>query len=112
MQKWRNNKKLLERFFHSEEVRLFYDCGKKNEFLASRFAAKEAFGKALGTGLKNIRLKEIQVTKNINGKPILKISGNAENVFRNLKGKYLHLSLSHEKNNAVAIVIIEGEKND
>jgi holo-[acyl-carrier protein] synthase len=77
--------------------------------LAARFAAKEAFGKALGTGLANISLKDIIVRNDHNGKPEIFLEGTALARFENSGGGKLHCSLTHEGENAVAIVIIERE---
>lgn len=77
--------------------------------LAARFAAKEAFAKALGTGIRGISFKEIEVLKNNLGKPYFneeKLIPHLEKVF-NKKGFNLHLSLSHDEGRAYAMVIIE-----
>ena len=78
-------------------------------FVAGRFAAKEAFGKALGTGLKGISLKDIRVTTARSGKPELSLGGTAEKALRNSGGRRVHLSLTHDGALAIAQVIIEGE---
>ena len=75
--------------------------------LAVRFAAKEAFGKALGTGLAGIKLKDIVVVNDRTGRPFLKVSGTALEALKKKGGAALHLSLSHEKTTAAAVVIIE-----
>ena len=62
LEKWLKDNKLLQRFFSEEEIE--YVLSKENgapRYLAVRFAAKEACGKALGTGLAGIKLKDIVV---------------------------------------------------
>ena len=76
--------------------------------LAVRFSAKEAFGKALGTGLAGIELKDIAVVNDKTGRPFLKLSGTALQALKEKGGTAIHLSLSHEKTTAAAVVIIEG----
>jgi len=78
------------------------------EHYAARFAAKEAFAKALGTGLR-FNASDVCVLKEESGKPYLKLYDSALKLCNSLVGeKYLiHLSLSHEKEYAVATVIIE-----
>ncbi|MCL2184446.1 MAG: holo-ACP synthase [Treponema sp.] len=110
MEYWTENSKLIERFFHSEEISLA--SSKKNnaaQTFAARFAAKEAFGKALGTGLSKIALKDIAVINNENGKPQIKLYGTAQEEFINSGATKVHISLSHEKENAIAIIILEKE---
>ncbi|OIJ15104.1 holo-ACP synthase [Anaerobacillus alkalilacustris] len=72
---------------------------RKIEFLAGRFAAKEAFSKAIGTGIgRNLSWKDVEILPAINGKPTI--------VSEKTNGK-IHLSISHSKEYAVANVIIE-----
>ena len=77
---------------------------------AKRFAAKEAFSKALGTGIsKGINLNEIIVLNEKNGKPYIKLLNETKkNVEKKIKKKRykISLSLSDEKNYAVAFVTI------
>jgi len=77
--------------------------------LAKRYAAKEAFVKALGTGLReDISLKDIETLHNELGKPYLKISGIAQKKLGELSLKAkLHISVSDDYPYAQAIVIIE-----
>lgn len=101
---WINNEKKVLRFFNKNEI----DFSKLSlQMLASRFAAKEAFVKALGLGFENIELKSITVLKDEKGKPYFSLEGEAKKAFELLGGKNLHLSLSHEKKYAIAFVIIE-----
>ncbi len=110
MQRWEKAPGIFDRYFHSLEIEEAKKRGKAAMMsLAARFAAKEAFGKALGTGLKNIGLKEIWVKNDQSGKPCINVTGRALEAFENFGGKRIHLSLTHESDNAIAVVIIEGE---
>jgi holo-[acyl-carrier protein] synthase len=109
MERWLDNSALLERYFHPNEIALAFSREKSAaETLAARFAAKEAFGKALGTGLARIELKDIIVINSDNGKPDIKLTGTAEKEFENSGSKKVHLSLTHERENAVAMIVLEG----
>ena len=78
-------------------------------FLAKRFAAKEAFVKALGTGLRlGMRWTEIQVTNDALGRPALLLSGKAHDLAEAAGVRATHLSISDEDLLAVAFVVLEG----
>ena len=109
MRHWPEVDGIIERFFHKNEVESSMSRGSSSILsLAARFAAKEAFGKALGTGLKGIKLTDIEVWNNYNGKPDIILHETALEAFMELGGTNIHLSLSHEEEAAVAAVIIEG----
>ena len=77
---------------------------------AGRWAAKEALAKALGTGFgAACAWQDIEVINQDNGKPQVFLSGNAAETLKNLGGSKIHLSISHEKDYAVAFVILEDE---
>jgi len=80
------------------------------ESYAARFAAKEAMLKAFGTGWGNggINFDEIEVRNDAAGKPEIFLIGNGADRYALLGIKTIWVSLSHEKNAAVAMVIIEG----
>ncbi len=108
MEHWPRVEGLVERFFNPSEIASSKERGSSYILsLAARFAAKEAFGKALGTGLKNLKLTDIEVVNNFNGKPDIVLHGTALKAFHGRGGGYIHLSLTHEKESAVAVVIIE-----
>ena len=110
LKRWKEIPGLLKRFFHQDELNAALPRGEAGILsLAARFAAKEALGKALGTGLHDICLKEISVMNNENGKPIMHLSGRAEKAFKETGGKRIFISLSHERDNALAVVMIEGD---
>ena len=93
------------RIFTESEVTFCETLGDKYPSYAGRFAAKEAFSKALGTGLRGaIGWTEIDVCDNERTRPTIKVSGRAEKI---LAGRKVHLSISHLPDYATAIVVIE-----
>ncbi len=79
-------------------------------FLAKRFAAKEAFAKATGQGLRHpVSLQRITVSHDALGKPIFVFDGSLADHLVKLGIARHHLSLSDEKDTAVAFVILEGK---
>ena len=87
-----------------------YCLRKRNsaESLAARFAAKEAFFKALGTGwIENTLFNEVEIINNIDGKPEIHLSGLTQNTINAMGINRILVSLSHIKTMASAIVILE-----
>lgn len=77
-------------------------------FLAARFAAKEAAVKALGTGFtQGIQFQDIEVQSDISGKPILKLHNKAAEIASSLSATKYHISLTHGRDTASAVVILE-----
>lgn len=72
--------------------------------VAANFAAKEAFAKALGTGVRGFALDEISVLRDEQGAPYFVFTGKAKNIVEKSKLKFT-LSLSHIKETACAMVI-------
>jgi len=108
MERWRNTPRLLERFFHPRELSDALSRGTGvNLSLAARFAAKEALGKALGTGLAGIVLKDIMVKNRHNGQPEIEVFGTALEALKRSGARHIHISLTHEENNAIAMVVLE-----
>lgn len=100
----------LHRIFADEEIH--YCNSRKNvaEHFAARFAAKEALSKALGTGIRNgFRWKETVVSKEFSGKPVIKLIGTMRTLAdeRIGEGYQIQVSLTHTKEIAEAMVIIE-----
>ena len=109
MSRWRYRPGLLERYFHPQELAAARARGDSvDHSLAARFAAKEAFGKALGTGLAGLKLVDIEVTNDENGKPSIRLYRTALAKFERAGGANLFVSLTHESDNAIAVVVIEG----
>jgi holo-[acyl-carrier protein] synthase len=110
LKRWEKIPGLLQRFFHDDELRVALPKGEAGILsLAARFAAKEAFGKALGTGLHGFSLKEMAVMNDELGKPHFHLYGRAEECLERMGGTRLFVSLSHERDNALAVVVIEGD---
>jgi len=109
MNHWVGQRGLIERYFHPKEVEDARSRGASMApSLAVRYAAKEALGKALGIGLKHFSLREVQVVNDPKGKPEILLHGDARRTFEELGGERIHLSLTHELDNAIAMVVIEG----
>jgi len=93
--------KFLNKVFTVRELS-YCSSRKKLKFpeLSVRFAAKEAYSKAIGTGMKGIRFREIEIVNNKNGRPFIALAGKVS--------KNVLISLSHSESFAVAFVVIEG----
>jgi holo-[acyl-carrier protein] synthase len=107
-----NTKKSLNRLFSKEEITKCSKLINSNNCYAKRFAAKEAFSKALGTGISNgINFNEIIVMNNKNGKPFIKLKGKTMQIIKKKfkKKPKISISLSDEKKYAVAFVTISND---
>lgn len=103
-----NNQRLLDRLFTPQEQEYCRAKKQAAACFAARFAAKEAFLKAMGTGLRDgMRWIEIEVVNNPLGKPELYLSGCAAQMLVQHGARRSLLSLSHDGGQAVAIVILE-----
>ncbi|GIW03615.1 MAG: hypothetical protein KatS3mg059_0235 [Thermomicrobiales bacterium] len=81
--------------------------------LAARFAAKEATSKALGTGIRGIRWKEMEILPNRRGKPVLILHGEAAARARQLGLTDFSVSLTHSRTEAMAFVVaIKGNRRE
>ena len=103
-------KGFINRVFTQNEISKSKKFNNKINYFAKRFAAKEAFVKALGVGFrKNINFNDIDITNDKKGKPLINISNNIKKYLKkNYKlSKYkIFLSLSDEKKHSIAYVII------
>jgi holo-[acyl-carrier protein] synthase len=107
---WMKKPGLLSRFFTDIETSYVLSQGPRAvESLAVRFAAKEALGKSLGTGLRGFNLKEIEVRHREGGSPYLCFHHKALERINQLGKFNFLLSLSHDTQVAVAVVIAEVE---
>lgn len=102
----RYGERFLKRAFGPEEIRHCIGRIDPSASLAARFAAKEAFVKALGTGMTSgIRFVDIQVTGA--RPPRIELYGKALELADGMGVRGVHVSLSHERTHAVAMVIVE-----
>ena len=101
-------KEAFKKKIFSEREIAYCESQKKEESFAARFAAKEAFFKALGTGWRDgMGITEVEILNDELGKPSIYLSGKAKEVFEQKGATHVHVSLSHIKTQAVAFVIIE-----
>jgi holo-[acyl-carrier protein] synthase len=104
--KW--GSKFLQRVFSDGEISYCEKHVQAAVNYGARFAAKESFVKALGIGLgRGIKLKEIEVVNDKKGKPDLVLRGEAKAQIEKRKIVKVHLSLTHTKSYASAIVLLE-----
>ena len=94
--------RFLNRIYTQSELEL---CKGNIESLAARFAGKEAAMKALDSGQDTIVWRDIEILNEENGKPKLILHGKALQVLDSLGLKQLEISLSHSRDNAIALVI-------
>lgn len=104
----KNKAAFIKRILSEHEQALFANKGDSASYCAKRFAAKEAFAKALGTGIGNIvGFQDLSVYNNEQGKPYFVPSEKLRLYLLDKNIKQAHLSISDEKTNAVAFVVLE-----
>jgi holo-[acyl-carrier protein] synthase len=97
-----------KRILAESEWKSYQQSGIKPRFLAKRFAAKEAFSKALGTGLRTpATFQNIAVSHDDLGKPILQLAPALQTFLQSKNILHTHISISDEKNLAAAFVVLE-----
>jgi len=96
------------RILAESEMLSYMDSHIKARFLAKRFAAKEAFSKALGTGLRDpATFQNIAITHDDLGKPILLLAKELQDFLTGKNISRMHITISDEKNLAAAFVVLE-----
>ena len=103
------NNQFKKKIFSTKEIKSCESSPNVSASYSKRFAAKEAFAKALGIGIsKGISFNEISINNNTNGAPFIELTGKTKIFVKNLtKGKNkIYLSLSDEKKYALAMIII------
>ena len=106
----RFGERFAERILCEPELRRFRGHGKPAAYLAKRFAAKEAFTKALGTGIRApANWHGVWVSNLASGKPVLEFSAPLSDLLRARRVTSSHVSLSDERDVAFATVILECE---
>ncbi len=97
----------LERVFTQKERQYFEEKGSVTQSAAAFWCAKEAVSKALGTGFRGFGLKDIEVSHNDLGKPVVLLHGNARLLGEVLGIANIQLSLSHSDIYAIAFCVVE-----
>lgn len=97
-----------ERILTSHEWQSYAQSASQARFLAKRFAAKEAFAKALGTGIRGpVSFQNIRVEHDALGKPVLRFAPELQQLLDSKNVRRMHLSISDEKALAAAFVVLE-----
>ena len=97
-----------KRILAESELESYLASNIKPRFLAKRFAAKEAFSKALGTGLRApATFQNIAVAHDALGKPMLVLAAELQQFLQAKQIQHMHISISDEKNLAAAFVVLE-----
>ena len=96
----------IKRFFGEEEIKELESKNFVAQSVAANFCAKEAFSKAIGTGIRNFKLKEVEILRNELGKPYIKLTGNALKISQDKNFRF-DVSLTHTKEYASAVVLCE-----
>ena len=105
----RYGSRFLERIFTPREIAYASRQANRFERYAARFAAKEAGMKALGTGWHGVAWRDFEVVNLPSGRPTLNFHGRAAEVAAKLGVRHVALSLTHTKEQALAMVVLEGE---
>ncbi len=105
-------KKFLERIFTNKEIKYITSNKKSLVYkLAGRFAAKEATSKVLGTGLRGVYFKEIEIIREKSGAPKIVLHKRARQKAKEKNLSDFEVSISHEKDFAIAMVIAINTKS-
>ena len=103
-------KNFLDRVFTDKEQQIAAERKTYSTFYAGRWAAKEAISKALGCGIgEQCSFTEIEILNDSQGRPVATLSGNAAKTFASLGANILHISISHENKNAIAMALLSFE---
>jgi len=98
----RSGEQFLNRFFTANERA---ECGDKAYRLAARIAAKEAVAKALGTGIGDVRWRDIEIRSDARGRPVLHLHGAAKTLSDSLGITQWDVSLTHTAEYASAVAV-------
>lgn len=100
--------KFLKKIFTEKEMAYCRKFKNGEQNFAGRFAVKEAFLKAMGTGWSSgLKFSEIETVNDKLGKPEISLYGRTKEVFQSRKLKIAHVSIAHLKDYATAVVVIE-----
>ena len=100
----------IDKMFSKNEIEYLKSRNLRPEFVAGRFAAKEAVSKTLGTGFSGFEFKDIEIDRTSAGKPIVVLKGKAKMIAQKHGNYKIHLSISHGVDNAIAYAVMEVDK--
>lgn len=106
------HKGFIYRIFNEVEIEYFNRRNMRSEYVAGRFAAKEAIVKALGTGFSGFDCRDVVIDRAVSGKPVVVLQGKAKLVAQKYGDYKIHLSISHGQETAIAYAVLEVEKNE
>lgn len=105
----KTDERFLNRCFTEKERELFKKKHNAAQTIAANFAVKEAFSKAVGTGMREFFFNDIEVLRDELGKPYINLYGGAREKCEELKISAGFVSISHTKELAMAYVVLEKE---
>jgi len=104
----RHGERFAEKILGETELAAFPDASNQVNFLAKRFAAKEAVTKAFGLGLsQGMRWQDIEMDHHPSGQPKVILSGQAKQYFDEINATAIHISLSDDNDMVCAFVVVE-----
>ncbi len=97
-----------KKILHPNELKIYQNKKNAQQYLATRFAAKEAFAKALGTGIRaGVTLPNIEIVNSDLGQPHIKLHNETKTLVHEQLISAIHVSISDEKYYATAQVVLE-----
>ena len=100
--------RFINKVFTQKEIDYCHSQADPAKHFAARFSVKEAVLKCFGTGMTGgILWKDVEVDNKKSGQPTLNLYGKGKDLFNQLKIKHIHISITHDKNYAVAHAIAE-----
>lgn len=105
IEKMLGNDHFMKRVFSVEER--LAQKGKRNaaQSFAADFAAKESFSKAIGTGIRGFSLTEVELLREENGKPFVRLNGRAKEIADSLSITDIYVSVSHAEDKAICFLV-------
>lgn len=94
----------MNRFFTDAEISFFSENNNSAQSITGNYCGKEAFSKAIGTGIRDFSLKDIEILRDNLGKPYINLYNNLEHY---IKENNIHISITHTDSIASAFVVIE-----
>jgi len=99
--------RFIERLFTEQEMEYYKKKDMKAQHIAGGFSAKEAVLKALGTGLRGFKWKDIEILRGSVGKPIVRFGGNVKQFIEDNGIGVIHVTISHSRDFATATAVAE-----